>query len=217
MDEIKQTNLIGLTPQQVVVLMIDFQNAFCHPDGHTANDKVKNEATARRANAFALQASRLGASVVYSRQVMDPAALTARQLRWDEATGTCRKGSWDSELYVTPVPGSTVVTKDRFDIWQSRAFLEYIGKTNPEGFVICGFELCCCILFAVMGADERGYRYVVPQDVVSGLDSGDATYNRFVRDYLRSVHEAPDSSENILKEWESANKAIRVTPEAGRP
>lgn len=206
MKEIKQTNLVGLMPKQVVVLMIDVQNAFCHPDSHTVKDKANNEATARRANAFALRASRLGASVLYSRQVMEPAALTARQLRWDETDGICRKGSWESELYVTPVPGSTVVTKNRFDIWQSREFLAYVEQRNPEGFVICGFELCCCILFALLGADERGYRYTASQDLVSGLDSGDATYNRAVREYLRYMHEAPDSSGGILNEWEAASK-----------
>jgi nicotinamidase-related amidase len=211
MEKIKQTNLVGLMPRQVVVLMIDLQNAFCHPDSHTVNDKISNEAMARRASAFALRASRLGASVLYSRQVMDPGALTARQLHWDETDGICRKGSWDAELYVTPVSGSTVVTKNRFDIWQSREFLAYVEQRDPEGFVICGFELCCCILFAVLGADERGYRYVVPQDLVSGVDTGDSTYNRAVRDYLRYTHGAPDSSENILKEWEAANNCVERT------
>ncbi|UCH42667.1 MAG: cysteine hydrolase [Dehalococcoidales bacterium] len=196
----KQTDLKDVPPEQVIVLMVDFQNAFCHPESHTVNDKINNEATARWANAFALRASELGASVVYSRQVYDPATLTPRQDRWDASEALCAKDTWGSELYVKPVPGSLVVIKNRFDIWQSRDFLDYIERRKPEGFVISGFELCCCVLFAVLGADERGYRYVVPQDLVSGIDIGDLTYNRAVREYLRYTHGAPESSETVLKE-----------------
>ena len=208
MKSMKQTNLFGISPEDVVVLMVDFQNDFCHADSYRINDKVANEATARRANAFALEASQLGASVVYSQQVMAPEALTARQLRWDEKDSVCPKGSWNAEFYVQPVPGSAVVTKNRFDIWRSSEFLAYVEEKRPEGFVICGFELCGCILFAVLGADERGYRYVVPQNLVSGIDTGESTYNRAVRDYLRYVH---DSSGSILDEWRSANNRVERT------
>ncbi len=203
----EQTDIKGVSPEHVVVLMVDFQNAFCHRGSHSVNDKVNNELTARRANAFALRASEFGASIVYSRQIMDLKRLTERQRHWDEKDGLCRRGSRDAELYVEAVPGSTIVTKNRFDIWQSREFLEYVEEKNPEGFVVCGFELCCCVLFAVFGADERGYRYTIPQDLVSGIDTGDATYNRAVRDYLRYFHNAPDSSETLLAEWAAANQS----------
>lgn len=216
MTATKQTNLIGVRPEQVVVLMVDFQNAFCHPDSYEVNDKVGNEATALRANAFALRASELGASIVYTRQVMDPATLTPRQLRWDGEDGMCPKGSWDAELYLTPVPGATIVTKNRFDVWQSPEFLDCLAQQDPEGLVICGVELCCCILFAVLGADQRGYRYVVPQDLVSGIDPGNATYNRAVRDFLRYSHGAPDSSEGILEEWETANQGMQAEAKSRR-
>jgi nicotinamidase-related amidase len=45
---VKQTNVVGLLPEQVAVLMIDFQNGFCHPNTGKTNDKLANEATARR-------------------------------------------------------------------------------------------------------------------------------------------------------------------------
>lgn len=43
----------------------------------------------------------------------------------------------------------------------------------------------CCVLYAVLGASERGYHYVVPEDMVSGQYPGNDTDNRTVRDYLR--------------------------------
>ena len=75
---------------------------------------------------------------------------------------------------------------------------------NPwliDGLVIAGVELRCCVLFAVMGADERGYRLTVPLDLVSGLDEGDATYNKAARDFLRFTYEAPPSSDFLLDAW----------------
>jgi nicotinamidase-related amidase len=204
MGDVTQASLVGVRLAETIVLMVGFQNAFCHPKSHEVNDKAGNEATAKRADAFALRASELGASVVYSRQVMDAALLKPRQRRWAEKEGLCRQGSWEAELYVDPVPGAVIVTKRRFDVWQSPEFLAYVERRQPEGFVICGVELCCCVLFAVLGADERGFRYAVPLDLVSGIDTGEATYNRAVREYLRHVHDAPESSDEIVEAWEAA-------------
>ena len=56
--------------------------------------------------------------------------------------------------------------------------------------------------YAILGAQERGYDYVVPPDLVSGQDFGDETDNRAVRDFLR--YNQPDrlvASDDILARW----------------
>jgi nicotinamidase-related amidase len=45
----------------------------------------------------------------------------------------------------------------------------YLTADPVDGFVIAGVELRCCVVFAWLGADERGYHFVVPQDLVSAL------------------------------------------------
>jgi nicotinamidase-related amidase len=188
--------------------MVDFQNQFCHPlasgDGPVTNGH--NAATALRANAFAAAAAELGARVIYTRQVLDPGQLSARQRGWDEELGLCRLGSWEAELFIEPVPGSVVVTKPRFDVWQSREFLGYLAADPVDGFVIAGVELRCCVLFALFGADERGYRFVVPQDLVSGLDQGDDTYNLAARQLLAELYDAPATSHDLLGPWAASAK-----------
>ena len=180
--------------------MVDFQNQFCHPRacGDRPPTNSHNAATAYRANAFAAAAAELGAQVIYTRQVLDPGRLTARQRGWDEQFGLCRKGTWEAELFVEPVPGSVVVTKPRFDVWQSPEFLDYLAADPVDGFVIAGVELQCCVLFAVLGTSERGYRFVVPQDLVSGLDPGDDTYNLAARQLLSEVYSAPQAAAEVL-------------------
>ncbi len=119
--------------------------------------------------------------------------------------GLCALGTWGAELYLDPVPGAAVVVKHRFDCWQSTAFTNQLQRRDIDGLVICGVELVCCVLYAVLGASEGGYHYLVPTDLVSGQDFGDATDNQAVRDYLR--HNQPEhltDSDALLTTWRIA-------------
>ena len=200
---VEQNDLSGLPPERVGVLMVDFQNQFCHPRACGTGPVVnrRNAATARRADAFARAVVRFGAQVIYTRQVLDPTRLTSRQRTWDVQLGLCQAGSWEAELFLDPVPGSVVITKPRFDVWQSPEFRDYLAADPVDGFIIAGVELRCCVLFAALGADERGYRFVVPQDLVSGLDTGDGSYNDAARHLLTEVYHAPEAARSVLTAW----------------
>jgi len=92
-----------------------------------------------------------------------------------------------------------VVQKSRFDIWQSEEFLNLLHEWDIEGLVIAGVELRCCVLYAVLGAEERGYHYVVAHDLISGGDNDRAA--PLAREYLREVHPSVESSAEILASW----------------
>ncbi|SDS58636.1 cysteine hydrolase family protein [Microlunatus soli] len=200
-------DLLTLPLDRVAVVLIDFQNDFCSPDiggGDPPPPNTHNEQTARRANSFAEQAGALGAHLIYTRQVLDMDMLTERQRRWESPSGLCAVGSWGAELYLPPVTGSVIVTKHRFDCWQSPEFVRALDERGIDGLIICGVELVCCVLYATQGAAERGYHYLVPTDLVSGRDLGDQTDNRAVRDYLR--HNQPDrltTAAELLAVWRS--------------
>ena len=203
----QQSDVVDLEPHRVAVLMVDFQNQFCHPGALTiGSSNHANAATAERAHLFARRAAALGAHVVHTAQVFDPPALTPRQRVWDEQLGLCRKGSWEAELFLPSIPGSTTIEKHRFDIWQSTPFISWLDAHEIDGLIVAGVELRCCVMFAVMGADERGYRISVPLDLVSGLDEGDATYNKAARDFLRFTYDAPPSGDFILDAWQARRR-----------
>lgn len=194
--------MADLPPHQVAVVLVDFQNDFCHPDACHARppSNTANAATALWANDFARRAAYLGAHVIYSRQVLDLARLTPLQRRWESSeTGLCVEGSWGAKLFVNPIPGSSIVRKDRFDLWQSREFVDLLESRDVTALIIGGVELRCCVLFAVLGADERGYRCVVPHDLVSGQDTDAALAP--IRQYLTVVYEAPPTAQSILDSW----------------
>jgi len=113
-----------------------------------------------------------------------------------------------AELFVEPIPGAAVVTKDRFDCWQSAEFVRCLDSRRIDGLIIGGLiiggvELVCCVLYAVLGAAERGYRYLVPEHLVSGQDTGDETDNRAVRDWLRfnQPKNLVEDESQILARW----------------
>ena len=55
---------------------------------------------------------------------------------------------------------------------------------------------------SIVGADERGYHYLVPTDLVSGRDTGDETDNKAIRDYLRyNQPERLTTAEQLLATW----------------
>lgn len=195
----------GLPLSRVAVVMIDFQNDFCSPKvfGDRPVTNTHNADTAGRASVFAQHASNLGARVVYTQQILDFDHLTERQRRWEHPGGLCATGSWGAELFVDPLPDASVIVKYRFDCWQSQSFVEFLDDNDIDGLVICGVELVCCVLYAVLGASERGYHYLVPADLVSGQDPGEGADNRAVREFLRynQPERVVQSSTDILARW----------------
>lgn len=190
-----------LEPGRVAVVLVDFQNDFCRsPESYPAQTRANAE-TARRANGFAAEAARLGVRVIYSQQVMDTERLTPRQRRWEKDSRLCLAGSAGADLFIQPVPGSVTVQKYRYDIWQSPAFLAALTDWDIDGLVIGGVELTCCVLYAVLGAEERGFHYVVPMDLVSGIRSSERLANGAARDYLRAVHPHVERADDLLHSW----------------
>lgn len=198
-------DIFSIDPRRVAVVLIDFQNDFCSPEVFQDRPATNthNAAAAALANEFALSVHRRGAHVIYTQQVFDPSKLTERQRSMTSSGELCAAGTWGAELFLEPIPGAAVVTKDRFDCWQSAEFVRCLDAHGIDGLIIGGVELVCCVLYAVLGAAERGYRYLVPEHLVSGQDTGDETDNRAVRDWLR--FNQPDNlieDENeILARW----------------
>jgi nicotinamidase-related amidase len=202
-DAERLESFFALDPSSVAIVLVDFQADFCAPGAFGVDPPVNihNGATARRASGFAEAARHLGVRTIYTRQILDLEHLSPRQRRWEEASLLCRAGTPGAELFVDPVPGSAIVDKWRFDVWQSEQFTDQLADWGVDGLVIGGVELQCCVLYAVLGAEERGYHYVVSQDLASGLDECDATSNRAVREYLTFVHPCVDDSQVLLDRW----------------
>ena len=67
--------------------------------------------------------------------------------------------------------------------------------------LITGVELVCCVLYAIMGAEERGFKVVIPLDLVSGVDEGVEEQNKLLS-IIGQFYGPVVSSQEILKIWE---------------
>jgi hypothetical protein len=67
------------------------------------------------------------------------------------------------------------------------------------------------VLYAVLGAQERGCRYIVPQALVSGQNPGDETDNKAVRDNMRLNH-----LEHVIEPSEDMRALLQVADEQVR-
>jgi len=205
-------SFLSIEPGRVAVVLVDFQNDSCAPGafGVEPPNNRANAATARRANEFAHTAIGYGTKVIYTRQMNDHSRLNERQRRWERQSKACLMSPQGRNLFIEPVSGGVVVDKARFDVWQSATFRDVLQSSKIDGLVIGGVDLSWCVLYAVLGAAERGYDYVVPQDLISGLDTCAKTSTRAVREYLRLVHPSLESSSTLLRHWAATDRAERA-------
>lgn len=98
------TDLLSLPLDKIAVILVDFQNDFCTAAGQGQPTNTHNEATARRANHFAADATTLGAHVIYTQQILDYAKMAPRQQRWEQPDGLCAIGSGGPTCTSTPSP-----------------------------------------------------------------------------------------------------------------
>jgi len=82
---------------------------------------------------------------------------------------------------LSPSPDHASSANYHFDLWQSQEFLQAVSDWDIDGLIIGGVELICYVLYAVLGAEERGFTYVVPRDVVSGMRSTEQVPNHALR------------------------------------
>jgi hypothetical protein len=100
-----------------------------------ANQHLKRDHRSA-SNESARRGSALGAHVIYTRQVLDLSKLTSRQRRWEHPDGLCALGSWGAEPFIEPVRGAHVVSKYRYDVWQSGEFVDLLDVLDIDGLVI---------------------------------------------------------------------------------
>ena len=97
-----------------------------------------------------------------------------------------------------PRSASAIIVEKTDTLYLSRTdFIKFL-KTSPQA--------CIGIIEMLCGRLRRISRQLEELSFldVSGIDSGNETYNKAVREYLKLVYNAPDTAEEILKAWETS-------------
>lgn len=191
-----------LNPKNTRIVVIDLQNDFCHPKNVYKTKRSKNLETAKRVHEFIEKAKNYGVEALYFQQIYDESKLSDRQLRYYKGnTPSCKVGSFGSEYFEITPPKDKLFTKYNFDLWQNPQFLNFCDKNNVDTLIFTGVEIMCCVLFAIMGADERGFNLVVPKDLVSSVDGWEKEAEN-VLDFVGKLYGPVVSSSEILKIWQ---------------
>lgn len=101
------------------------------------------------------------------------------------------------------VPPAVVIDKHVYSPFVEGALLRFLGKRRADALVITGAETDVCVLAAVLGAVDLGYRVVLATDAL--CSSSDATHDALLTLYRQRFAqqiEATDAA-TILASWNS--------------
>jgi nicotinamidase-related amidase len=99
------------------------------------------------------------------------------------------------------VPPATVVDKTVYSPWFETALTDELARRGSDTLIVTGGETDVCVLAAVLGAVDRGYRVVVAKDgLCSSSDTAhDASITLYQRRYGQQVEVA--SAATIIENW----------------
>ncbi len=167
-----------LDPTRTAVVVVDMQNAFCHPDGSLyAPD---SEAAIEPVSTLVDRAHDAGASVVYTRDVHPPEQFDDAHYydefeRWGEHV---LEGSWDAELVdaLDPQPTDHVVEKHTYDAFQQTELDGYLSARGIDDLLFCGTLANVCVLHSAGSAGLRDYRPIIVEDALGYLEAEHRDY-----------------------------------------
>ena len=99
------------------------------------------------------------------------------------------------------VPPAMVIDKGVYSPWLNTGLDELLRQRGTDTLVISGAETDVCVLAAVMGAVDRGYRIVVPTDAL--CSSSDAMHDALLGLYSQRYGGQVEvgTVEQILRLW----------------
>ena len=166
-------------PGHTAVLVIDVQNDFCAPGGHTevnlGKDVADCQAVVDPIVRLVASARRAGAVVIwvkadYNRTYLSP-PIHARQVARGVANAYCVAGTWGAELYrVSPEDGDMVIQKHRHSAFIGTELEQILRDRGIRTVVFAGVQTHVCIESSLRDASARGYYVVVPGDCVGSFD-----------------------------------------------
>ena len=102
------------------------------------------------------------------------------------------------------VPPARILDKLVYSQWSNPALHRFFADSAIDTLVITGGETDVCVLAAVLGAIDLGYRIVLPTDALFG--SADETHDAVLRLYRSRFGQqlVACSTQDVLDEWRKA-------------
>lgn len=166
-------------PAHTAVLVIDVQNDFCAPGGHTevnlGKDVADCQAVVGPIRRLVAAAHAAGAPVIWVKADYDRNYLSrpirAKQAARGIKSAYCVSGTWGAELYeVAPKDGDVVIEKHRHSAFVGTELEQVLRDRGIQTLVMAGVQTHVCIESTLRDGSARGYYIVVPRECVGSFD-----------------------------------------------
>jgi ureidoacrylate peracid hydrolase len=175
-----------LKPEHTALIIIDYQNDFCHDDGVLGKAGYNTKPLqAIEANLIRLAdaARQVGTLVVWVRNAyttknnlyLSPVYIEQALRRFggrSVTTPLCEPGSWGQDFYgrVQPQPDEAIVTKHRFNAFVGTDLEVILRAKSIQTVLICGVTTNICVESTARHAFFVDYYVVVPTDAVANWE-----------------------------------------------
>ncbi|MBT2233828.1 cysteine hydrolase family protein [Nonomuraea sp. NEAU-A123] len=154
------------------VLVIDMQNAFCHPQGSIASlgAELPDLPAVVAAHVELLTAARAaGLPVIYTRHVFRPGLIDmpVRSTKlWPRDPEPLVRGSWDAEIIdeLAPAACDHVIDKNRYDAFLYTDLEVLLRGLGVSRLLFAGILTNVCLETTVRSADQRDFDPYVASD-----------------------------------------------------
>ncbi len=166
---------------KTALMVIDMQNAFCHPEGSMVTLRGFDTTALQAAIApctTLVEAARATSVPIIFTQYVYRADYSDAGWRMREVTpevigsGSLAAGTWDVELVegLEPEEGDLIVQKNRPSAFYSTRLESYLRSMAIESLVICGVTTNICVETTARDAGQRDYRTFVVADATAEME-----------------------------------------------
>lgn len=160
------------------LLVIDMQNAYCHPRGALAQAGASVEpmqAVIPRVRELIHACRGAGTPVIWA--LMEQSAVDTRRravpahMQARRALPLCLKGSWDAEIVAElkdeVAEADHVVRKPEYSAFYNTDLEDRLRKLGASDLVVCGVASNVCVESTVRDAFYRGFEVLLVEDAVA--------------------------------------------------
>ena len=177
------------SPDEVALLLIDFQKDFCHPDGYLAKvgGDLKPAQTAVKKVMPVLEAARdAGVMVFHTREGHRPSLIDlSKYKKWRSCLAgaeigmTSQTGSkflvrgspgWEIIPELAPIEGEEVFDGPGYDKFMHTDLEHCLRCAGIKYLIVAGLTTEVCVSSTIRGATERGFECLLVTDGTAGSD-----------------------------------------------
>jgi ureidoacrylate peracid hydrolase len=171
-------------PMRPVLLVIDMQNGFCHPEGSYRRlgvDVKPYRAILPRVRDLINYFHKHRLPVYYTKAVREASGidsldrvhkiLPASRKERIKMVPICIRGTWDAEVLpeLTPMPSDLIVEKRRDSAFQDTEMDLWLRALSIDTLVFTGIDTFICVESTLRDAFNRGYDVLLAEDAVASI------------------------------------------------